>query len=156
MSLTFPPLAAQILRRNILALLLGLALVAIPNQTDAATTGCRGDPIIQLSNGMKIQLTIALNVDPASVTDVTYTVHVPVGTTATTIKIAQTAATLILASKEHVTVIADQPAKQYRTSTVATTTQTATATVTGTFTPGPTLTASGPNGTVIPINYTAP
>lgn len=150
------PRFTWVFRRSILALLLCLSLSAIPNQADAAMTGCRGDPIIQLSNGMKIQLMIGVNVDAASVTDVTYTVHIPVGTTATAIKLNQTAATLILVSKEHVTVIADLPANQYRTSTVATTTKAAIATVTGIFTPGPTLTASGPNGTAIPINYTAP
>lgn len=152
---------ARSVRRIFFALLLGLVLLSLPSQSYAATSSCRGDPIIYLSNGAKIQLMISVNIDAASVTDVTYTVHIPAGVTVTSINMAQTATTTILASKEHINTIADLAAKQYKTSTVVTTTKPASVTVTGIFTPssgatGTTLNAAGTNGVAIPINYIAP
>lgn len=143
-------------QRFLAVLVFALALVLIPGQTFAALVGCRADPIIYLSNGMKIQLLVAVTTDAASVTDITYTVHVPVGVTASSVQMVQSTTTLILASKEHVVMVSDLPAKQYRASTVVTTTKPATATVTAIFTPGTTLNASGPNNTGIPISYTSP
>jgi len=157
MSNTSALSGARPLRRALLALIFALALVALPSQSFAATSSCRGDPFIQLSNGMKIQLVIAANVDVTAVVDITYIVHVPAGAYATLIKLAQTSATLNLASREHVVVISDLPAKQYKINTTLTTLTPAVATVTAGFTPGPTLSASGSNGSKgISISYTAP
>ena len=150
-------LSGLVLRKVLLALIFALSVVALPGQSHAAMTGCRGDPFIQLSNGMKIQLTIALNVDVSSVVDITYTVHAPVGTVATSTAMAQASTTNNLASKEHVIMLYDLPPKQYKTSTVVTTVVPATATVSATFTPGNMLSASGTNGSKgIALSYTAP
>jgi len=164
MSSALPTRVARALHRGILALLVCLSLTILPSQADAATAGCRGDPIIYLSNGAKIQIFVAVTVDAASVTSVTYNVHIPAGLTATKIVLeVPTPSSLpgIPTSKEKVYVYADLAAKQYRTSTQIMTTSTATATVTGIFTPSSTatstsLTASGATGTALPINYTAP
>ena len=147
-------LTTRNVRRYLIPVLLAFAFSMVPGLTDAASTGCRGDPIIYLSNGQKLQVLIGVNVEAAAVLDVTYTVHVPVGVNATSINMAQSTTTLILASKEHVIMVSDLPAKQYRASTIITTTRAATGTVTAIFTPGTTFNATGPSGVPIVINTT--
>jgi hypothetical protein len=158
-DMSFSPslLSGLALRKVLLTLIFAVSALALPSQSQAAMTGCRGDPFIQLSNGMKIQLTVALDVDVGAVTNITYTVHAPAGTVATSIAMAQSSTTMTLASKEHIIMVYDLPPKQYKTTTVVTTLVPAAATVNATFSPGIMLSASGTNGSKgIAINYTAP
>jgi hypothetical protein len=58
---------------------LGLGIMAGPLPASAATGGCRADPKVWLSNGMKLTMTIDLTADASLVKTVTYTVHAPRG-----------------------------------------------------------------------------
>jgi len=69
-------------------MLLGLgllcsSLVSLPAQ--AAISGCRSDPAVTLSNGVQILLYEDISDTATDVTKITYTLHVPVGVTVTSI-----------------------------------------------------------------------
>jgi hypothetical protein len=162
MALVFQHPLIRFLRKSLLALLFCLSFSVIPNQAHAAISPCRGDPIITLSNGMVITINIGLDVAPTYLTRVDYIVHVPVGVTVMKINKVNSTISNIPIDKEYVTVIADLGAKQYKTSTIATTTAPANVTVTAKFTNNSLATTSGvltttaKNSVALPINYTAP
>ncbi len=99
-------------------LLLGLVFTLLaPHATFAAIRSCRADPIVWLSNGDSVQMTVEIAAEAADVRRIEYTLHVPIGVSAT--KIVYTGGAL--QSKEEVVFVADQPASQYMTDTVVTT-----------------------------------
>ena len=46
----------------------------------ARVRSCRGDPIVWLSNGQRVQLTVSIAADANEVSAIVYTVHAPEGT----------------------------------------------------------------------------
>jgi hypothetical protein len=66
-----------------LGLTLGLLTGLAPLRTQAALTGCRSDPIVTLSNGVQVQIGNTMADAAANVSKVAYTLHGPLGTTAT-------------------------------------------------------------------------
>lgn len=80
----------------------------------AIVTGCRGDPIVRLSNGQQIQMTVEVAADASDVQEVRYTVHAPVGTSIT--RVIYTGGPL--ASKERVVFYDDLPSHHYSTETL--------------------------------------
>ncbi len=58
-----------------ISLALLIALLALPAQ--AAFYVCRGDPIVELSDGNHLNIWVALTVPGAHVRDVTFTLHLP-------------------------------------------------------------------------------
>jgi hypothetical protein len=156
MSQLFQLPVAQFVRKSLLALLFCLAFVAIPSQAHAAVSPCRGDPIIFLSDGTRVRITVVIGVTAAEVSRVDYTVHVPAGLTVTRIVTPGANIPGSIAGKEFTTVIADLPAGQYTTSTVATTTTPTYVEVTGLFPGSGKLVVNGASGVAIPLNYTQP
>jgi hypothetical protein len=68
-----------------LGLALGLLTSLAPLRSQAAMTGCRSDPIITLSNGVQVQIGNTIADAATNVSTVAYTLHGPLGTTATKI-----------------------------------------------------------------------
>ena len=105
-------------RSRTLIVLLGLVVLAQhPLGVSAAIRSCRADPIVWLSNGDSVQMTVEIGADAADVRSIHYTLHAPVG--ATIDRIVYTGGAL--QSKEAVFFVADQPAGQYISDTVVTT-----------------------------------
>ena len=103
-----------------LALLL-LGLLAGPltaHRASAAISLCRTDPLVQLSNGVVLQLRATIADDASDIQGITYTVHAPTGTS-----IARVLYTTELPQgTETLTFSADNPAGTYDTDTVVSTT----------------------------------
>ncbi len=107
---THPP------RRLALAALVGAAICS-GSQTAAtahAAVGCRSDPVIQLSNGVKIQLSAAIAADASDVQRIVYTLHIPSGLAVT--RVIFTAGGL--GGREWLVVQADDALGSYDTTTV--------------------------------------
>ena len=111
----------MLFRRTRLRMLIALcALVVLaqhPLGVSAAIRSCRADPIVWLSNGDSVQMTVEVAADASDVRSIIYTLHAPAG--ATIDRIVYTGGAL--QSKEEVVFIADQPAGQYVSDTVVTT-----------------------------------
>jgi len=84
---------------------LGLSSAAAPLPVSAAAGGCRADPKVWLSNGMKLTMTISIATDASQVRLVTYIVHAPRGLQVE--KIVYTGGAL--KDKERTTVLFDRP-----------------------------------------------
>jgi hypothetical protein len=93
-------------------LITGLILYISP--ANAGLGGCRADPIVFLSNGQQVRMTVAVDTDAADVQQITYTLHAPVGTSIN--KVVYTGGPL--QDKEQVLFYADRPANSYITDTV--------------------------------------
>ncbi len=94
-----------------LMVMLSLALGMLATVPEAhAASICRGDPIVMLSNGAKVQLSVTINQPDASqVSSVQYTLHAPTGTSITSIVYTGGS----LQGKESVRFFADQSATHY-------------------------------------------
>jgi len=79
---------------------------------------CHGDPIVTLSNGIKVQATVSISADPTRLGNlhVAYTFHIPVGVSVE--KITYTGGSL--AGRENVQVYADQISNSYSEQVLAT------------------------------------
>ncbi len=97
-----------------LVLLLFLLTVPLAVQTNAAFDGCEGDPIVLLSNGDVLQMTVAIATDASHVTHIVYTVHAPDGVNL--VKVFYTKGPLM--DKETVQFLNDGAPDQYTTDTV--------------------------------------
>ena len=76
-------MAARSHRRLLLATALtaGCALAPVlPRPAHAEISVCRRDPIINLSNGATVDLTVTISDTPADVQHIAYTLHAPAGT----------------------------------------------------------------------------
>jgi hypothetical protein len=89
-----------------------------PHAAWAGFRGCRGDPIVWLSNGDKLVMGVTIEADATDVVAVSYTIHAPEGTSID--RIVETGGAL--KEKEFVELVADQPAGHYTVDTVVTTT----------------------------------
>jgi hypothetical protein len=87
---------------------------ATPPKAYAGVSGCLTDPLITLSDGTQIDIIAQLDVDAASVEQIAYTVHAPVGTQVLNIVYLGTV-------PETVSFYADMPPNTYSTTTVAST-----------------------------------
>jgi len=101
---------------------------------------CNGDPIVKLSNGIKVHATVSVVVDPTQLGDlqVTYTFHVPVGVDVQ--KITYTGGSL--ADRENVQVYADQVSNSYSEQVLATASYSASVTTTTVY-KGQSMTVTG-------------
>jgi hypothetical protein len=98
-------------------LIVTVLMTALPTmQASAALVKCRTDPIFELSNGVKVTVTLDINTDASNVKNLDYVLHVPAGVTLTKI-------TFIggFDSIETYKIIQDSPANTYITDTLVTT-----------------------------------
>ncbi|HMA35832.1 MAG TPA: hypothetical protein VKY74_15305 [Chloroflexia bacterium] len=93
-----------------------LAGLAVGQNAYALIGGCRGDPIVFLSNGYRVQMTASIATDAANIQHVTYTLHAPTGTVVT--QVVQTSGGL--SAKESLVFYADNPPMDYNTDTLVT------------------------------------
>ena len=91
-----------------------LATTAMGSTASAQIIGCRTDPQVFLSNGMRVELSDAVNADAVDVDEVVYTLHLPVGVTPT--RVVYTGRGLF--GKETLLVFSDNPDGQYDGSSV--------------------------------------
>ena len=100
-----------------MALLAGvLLLAALAQGATAGTRACRADPIVWLSNGQAVQMTVEVAAPAVDVRQITYFLHVPPGTTMKEIVYTGGA----LSSKEQVYLVSDLPLNQYTIDTLTT------------------------------------
>jgi len=131
-----------------------IALFLVVAQVSAASMSCRSDPIMFLSNGIKLQAGITVETSLADLISIRYEVHVPVNVTMDHVIFTPQWAK----DKETVVLIADQPANSYKIFTLV---RTGTANVPVTINSmkwgnGDGLTrktASGVSGQIIRISY---
>ncbi len=102
-----------------LVVLTGLWAATMPGSVSARVITCRKDPIVSLSNGKQITITVTISTDASNVTSSTYVVHAPVRTSVT--KIVYTGGTST-STTEKVVFSADLAATRYSTDTLVTTT----------------------------------
>ena len=112
-------MSKQIAKLLPIALTISIALttlsLAFPLSADAMISGCRGDPIIHLSNGVVLDVYVDISTDASSVKSIVYDVHVPAGVSLLSYVATPTAG---MKDKESVVIIKDSPAGQYSASTV--------------------------------------
>jgi hypothetical protein len=85
-------------------LILCFGIVLEAPSASAAVSGCRGDPIVWLSDGTKLTMIANIEADPSQVKMITYTVHAPRGLSVN--QIVYTGG--VLAGKERVVVLFDR------------------------------------------------
>lgn len=106
-------------RRSVvaMALLVGALLsAALAQEAIAGLRACRADPIVWLSNGQVVQVSVGVAAAAYDVQQITYILHIPRGTTVR--KIVYTGGAL--SSKERVYVIPDLPSARYTINTLVT------------------------------------
>jgi hypothetical protein len=96
------------------------AALLLPSVSQARPTTCRKDPIVSLSNGKTLLISEVISTAANNVTQVTYIVHAPKGTTITKITYTGGAST---SAVENVIFYADLAPDSYTTEIVVTTTQ---------------------------------
>ncbi len=96
----------------VVALAVFAGMFARPAQ--AAFAVCRGDPIVRLSNGVLVRMSVEVWADSSQIRDVTYTVHAPRGVTISSIVYTGG----VLKAKEFVRLVNDTSAGTYRVVTV--------------------------------------
>ncbi|OGO39780.1 MAG: hypothetical protein A2Z03_09585 [Chloroflexi bacterium RBG_16_56_8] len=104
-------------RSWIVAIVLLLAFVVVagmPSTAEALVDGCRGDPIVVLSNGVTVRMSVQVSTSAANVKEVVYTLHAPAGTSIKSITYTGGP----LKDKERVVFHADAKPGTYSTDTV--------------------------------------
>ena len=98
-------------KRSLAVFFLVLALLAVSHVDSAMArlSACRGDPIVFLSDGSKIVITLDIATDKTNVQSVAYVVHAPPGTSVK--KVIYTAGGL--GDSETTVLFADSKPKQY-------------------------------------------
>ncbi len=138
--------------RLTIAVLIALCLVVA--QVSAASMSCRSDPIVFLSDGIKLQIGVTVETSLADLVSIQYQVHVPANVTMNRVIYTPQWAR----NKESVTIVADQPADKYVVLTLVKTGTASVPTVINSmkFGNGDGLTrktATGVSGQVIAISY---
>jgi hypothetical protein len=97
-------------------LLTGLALspLLIP-VTEAALDGCRADPVIYLSDGTALDVSVDIGTGVSNITTIAYVVHVPRGLR---MLLYVATPTIGFQGKESFALVNDAPAGQYKTDTL--------------------------------------
>lgn len=62
-------------------IILVLSLLLLTNIAQAGWSSCRSDPIVHLSNGQKLSLSVGIETRLQNVDEIHYTLHVPAGVT---------------------------------------------------------------------------
>jgi hypothetical protein len=110
------PFNFLLVRRYALVASFLIGLIGCISPAAAGLGSCRADPIVMLSNGEQVRMTVAVDTDAAAVQQITYTLHAPVGTSIT--QIIYTGGPL--QDKEQVLFYADRPENSYTTDTIVT------------------------------------
>jgi hypothetical protein len=98
-------------------LLVGIFTGPLVAHPAAASIGfCRTDPMVKLSDGTVVHLKVEVHDAASDVQQITYTLHVPAGTSLDQVHYAGP-----LSGKENVLVFADSPANTYDTDTLVST-----------------------------------
>ncbi|MBI4675183.1 MAG: hypothetical protein HY741_26375 [Chloroflexi bacterium] len=105
--------AALRLIRWTLFLLLGI-LVLVPQNIEARVAGCRTDPIVTLTNGDQVRITVEVDAPEDQVRSINYTLHAPPGVEIK--NIVYTAGGL--GEREHLTLVNDEQPNYYTSETV--------------------------------------
>ena len=108
----------QLIRIGLLlpgVLLILLSQLLAPTGAEAAVSGCRADPILYLSNGTVMTITVDIDADVSAVKSIIYTVSVPKG-----VKLVKAVYTPFpgFTGKEKLQVQDDAQAGQYVSDTV--------------------------------------
>ena len=101
----------------IVALLLGMGLVAGPGSAFAGVTVCRTDPVVTLSNGVTVTMAASIYDTQSDIQKVVYALHAPARVTVISITWPNDP----LSSKESVQYYADNTSGRYTTQTTVTT-----------------------------------
>jgi hypothetical protein len=104
-----------LLLRSLLLSGILLAMLFGAPRASASLGGCRADPVFTLSDGTILDLTAVIDTDVANITEINYVVHGPKGVG---LVLALSTPTIGFKGKEHVTYVADAPAKVYITDTL--------------------------------------
>jgi hypothetical protein len=130
------------------ALAAALTGTVLGGTSSAASTYCRTDPTISLSNGVAVQMWAQIDTDLSNVTSVSYVLHVPTGVTATGISYDSTG------YLEHVQVVADMSGTKYSdVTTVQTSVPKIQVSANAIRRDGSTATKNGTSGTAITVNW---
>ena len=105
-----PKLARLLLAVGIL--ILGYAIGPFQPVAHAIVSGCRSDPLVILSDGTVLDVSVAIDTAVSDVTEIHYTIHGPVGTAVVAVV---TTPTIGFAGKETFTYYADTAPKEYVT-----------------------------------------
>ncbi len=108
---------SRLVKKTRLTVALLIALCLVIAQVNAASMTCRSDPIIFLSDGIKLQIGVTVETSLADLVSIQYQVHVPANVTMNRVIYTPQWAR----NKESVTIIADQPANRYMILTLVTT-----------------------------------
>jgi hypothetical protein len=101
-------------RKVVFVLVLVIMLAGMTFQSaSAALRTCRTDPIVFLSDGHKVSLSVTMATDAANVSQIRYVLHVPSGVRVTDVIFTGGE----MARKEMVMVWADLPANSYKSET---------------------------------------
>lgn len=92
-------------------------LLVVTSVTHAAAIACRSDPLVLLSDGTILDLSASIDASLWDVTDVTYTIHVPVGVHAILAVSTPNWPTAL----ERFSIVSDQPRGVFDTYTVVNT-----------------------------------
>ena len=97
-------------KRSLVVFFLMLALLATSHVDSAMAmfSACRGDPIVTLSDGSKIVITLDIATDKSNVQSVVYVVHAPPGTSVKKVKY-----TVEIGDEETFVLFADSAPKHY-------------------------------------------
>jgi hypothetical protein len=135
--------------RRIAGSVLALALAtALTTGISHASSYCRTDPTVALSNGVSVQLWADIQTDLSNVNGVAYVLHVPKGVTMTGITYDATG------YLENVQIVADQSGTHYElTTNVDTGTQKVGVTANAIRRDGTTAAKTGTSGTAITLNW---
>jgi hypothetical protein len=109
----FSPIA-KLLNKTRLTVALLIALCLVVAQVNAASMTCRSDPIIFLSDGIKLQIGVTVETSVNDLISIQYQVHVPANVTMNRVIYTPQWAR----NKENVVIIADQPANSYKIYTL--------------------------------------
>ena len=60
-------------------LLAAVCALALAPTANAAVVGCRADPVVKLSDGTVLDVSVAIDADVSDVSEIHYTVHGPLG-----------------------------------------------------------------------------
>jgi len=103
--------------RALIAFVLLSAGLLVPHGASAAISYCRTDPIVYLSNGMKLDLTAQFSARASDLRGISYTIHTPAGVSVDKVVYTRGA----LGHLESLNVVADNQTPTYDTSTVVST-----------------------------------
>jgi hypothetical protein len=108
------PKHGQLSTLGALLLLVGIFSLLLPTLgTQAATSSCRGDPVVKFANDFEVRLSVELDNDGSPVSQVVYILHGPVGWMVHDVQIPGSP----LSNKETFVFYADEPTNLFDANT---------------------------------------